>query len=68
MESQTRNMKKEWQDVKGMLKAAEEKNSKLQQQLSSRVEEIKNLHSQIQEDQEKKSSNIKPVFPSLALP
>lgn len=51
-------MKRELLAVKTTFKAAEDKNLKMQQQLSSKTEEIKNLRNQIQGEQEKILSNI----------
>lgn len=61
LERQTRDLKRELLALTGTFKAAEEKNSKLQHQLSNKVEEIKNLRSQIQDEQERISKLSKQV-------
>lgn len=65
LERQTKDTVKELLAVKSTFQAAEEKNSKLQQQLTNKMGEIKKLHNEIQDKQDKISSNITFVWSVL---
>lgn len=67
LEREIKDLKKELVGMEGSLRVTEEKNSKLQHQLSNKVEETKKLHNIINKEQEKGSSKFT-LFPAFINP